>query len=138
MKNIPIVLFFNALLAFSANSFAQTSGGASPDLPQNAPAAGAIIMPPATDPGMVKKPPENVDPGAIAVPPPNVDPGAIERPPTDANPRGTNENKGGSENGGPDSPEKPSGASRQKTPTSFSEKVACQGSANFCKQNLAR
>lgn len=140
MKIIPIAVL-NALLAISANSFAQTAGGASPDLPQTAPAAGAIIMPPSTDPGLIKRPPENVDPGVIAVPPANVDPGVIERPPTDTNPRGTSERKGGSEEGGADNPDRPGtreGASGGKTPTGLSEKTTCRGPASLCKQNSAR
>lgn len=139
MKIIHIAIM-NALLGFSANAFAQASGGMSPDLPQTAPAAGAIIMPPSTDPGLIKRPPENVDPGVIAVPPPNVDPGVIERPPTDANPRGSNENKGGSEFNGdkPGGLGTPGGASATKTPTGLSEKTSCRGPASLCKQNSAR
>jgi hypothetical protein len=48
--------------------------------PAPAASSGAIVMPPATDPGMVKEPPRNVDPEAVSKPPAGIDPEMIQKP----------------------------------------------------------
>lgn len=62
-----------SMLAIPLHGLAQSE-------PAPAASSGAIIMPPATDSGMVKEPPRNVDPGGVSKPPASIDPEMIQKP----------------------------------------------------------
>lgn len=135
------------LLAASSHGLAQSP--ARPATAQGAEAAGAVIVPPVSDPGMVRQAPPM--PGATVVKPPpmEVDPKAVRKPRKDE--------PGGIEGGGAEGDARPDagkhapqgrqGAGRPDSPDDRNNvpvavrpttKDACKGPADLCRQDSAR
>ncbi|RJF95664.1 hypothetical protein [Noviherbaspirillum saxi] len=127
---IPIIAL---LMACPASSLAQAAPG------ERAPVdAGAIIMPPKTDPGAVTRPPENADPKAIDRPPNRGSPGLTEKPPTGAEPRAAVKGRkmdgaGGRQPGKTQNRNEATAVTREE-----SKEDDCRGPADLCKQQSPR
>lgn len=142
MKTLHTALIAS-MLALPVHSLAQSSSVDPATAQEPAVSSGAIIIPPATDPGMVKPAPSNVDPGAISKPPVPVDPGMVQTPPGDAA-----QDKGAIEPPAPGTrPGEGSGAAlpeKRLQPNAHesgkrpSKRDDCRGNAALCRQDSAR
>lgn len=120
MKPLQLALT-GAMLAASLHVFAQSGSGAPATSAMPEASSGAIIMPPATDSGMVKEPPRNVDPGAVSKPPAQVDPEMVRKPAQEPGTMGL-----------------PSQGASPKGDERSSAKDDCKGGNDLCKQDSAR
>jgi len=92
-------------------------------------------MPPSTDPGVVKRPPDNVDPQVIDHPPRKVDPGLVQTPPTDANPAGVEKSADGQRD---DARSRENDRAGKASARKKSKQDDCRGRADLCKQDSPR